>query len=78
MRQSKITPEQTELDKAKLPELMEERLTHNAGFLYSARKIKTFDHTPEEREALFQELWDMASLYPTQSTISVGHVVLQC
>ena len=62
MRQAKITPEQAELDKAKLPELMKERLTHYAGFLYSARHVKTFDHTPEEREALFQELWEMAGL----------------
>lgn len=65
MNQATITPEQAELDKANLPQVFRDRLTHHAGFLYSSRQIKTFDHTPEERQALFEELWEMVKLSKT-------------
>jgi hypothetical protein len=59
MRQAKLTPEQQELDKAKYPEMFKERLAHYAGFMYSSQPFTTYSHTPEEREAFFEELWQM-------------------
>ncbi len=60
MRQAKVTPEQALADLKDLPGTMERRLTIYSGFLYETQRgINTFDHTPEEREAFYQRLWDM-------------------
>jgi cation diffusion facilitator CzcD-associated flavoprotein CzcO len=59
MRQSSLTAEQQEVDKEKYPEMFKERLTHYAGFMYSSRPFTTYSHTPEEREAFFEQLWQM-------------------
>lgn len=59
MRQEKLTVEEQEKDKIAYPDVFKERLTHYAGFMYSSQSFKTFDHTPEEREAFFEELWNM-------------------
>ena len=61
MRQAPLTAEQQELDKAKYPEIFKERLTHHAGFMYSSQKFSTYSHSPEEREAFFEELWRMVT-----------------
>jgi cation diffusion facilitator CzcD-associated flavoprotein CzcO len=63
MRQAKLSPEEQEVDKAKYPEIFKERLTHYAGFLYSSRPFTTYSHTPEEREAFFEELWQMVIVH---------------
>jgi cation diffusion facilitator CzcD-associated flavoprotein CzcO len=61
MNQAKLTVEEQERHKVDYPAIFKERLTHDAGFMYS-RNILTFSHTPEEREALFEELWRLVGL----------------
>jgi cation diffusion facilitator CzcD-associated flavoprotein CzcO len=62
MNQKKISPEEDEDMKKILGEVFQERLTHDAGFMYSARKnMRAFDHSPEEREAFLEELWNLVS-----------------
>ena len=58
MNQATIDPEQAKKDLSDLPALMDERLTHEAGFLFSSQPIKAFDHTAEEREVFFEDLWN--------------------
>lgn len=41
-----------------LIEIYRHRLTTFAGFPFDFSKTKTMEHTPEEREAFFQDLWD--------------------
>lgn len=59
MKQEKISVEQQEKDKENYPEIFKERLEHYAGFMYSSQDVKTFSHSPEEREAWFEKLWQM-------------------
>lgn len=59
MRQTQISPERAERDMAELPGIMNSRYNQIAGFLYQAQPIQTFDHSPDEREAFFQKLWDI-------------------
>ena len=42
------------------PEMLTLRERCFAGFTYDFSEIDTFDHTPEEREAFFEELWKKA------------------
>lgn len=59
MRQKKISQEESEEMKAKLNEVFQERLRHDSGFLYDLRKdLKTLDHSPEEIESFFEDLWE--------------------
>ena len=59
MRQKKISREEDAEMKAQLADVFKERLTHEAGYLYSPRKeLKTLDHSAEEIESLFEELWE--------------------
>lgn len=63
MRQKGITKEEEVAMKKKMGEVLKERLAHEAGFLYSNRKdLKTFDHSAEEREKFFEELWEMVGV----------------
>ncbi|OCK74929.1 FAD/NAD(P)-binding domain-containing protein [Lepidopterella palustris CBS 459.81] len=58
MVQRPLTVEEQEQDKANYPEIFKERLTHDAGFLHSSRRnLLTFSHTPEQRDAFYEELW---------------------
>ncbi|KAF1966559.1 FAD/NAD(P)-binding domain-containing protein [Bimuria novae-zelandiae CBS 107.79] len=60
MRQKTISKEEDAEMKANLGEMFQERLTHDGGFLYSPRTdLKTFDHSAEEIERFFEELWEM-------------------
>jgi cation diffusion facilitator CzcD-associated flavoprotein CzcO len=60
MRQASLTPEEVVRDLEGMDAQMDKRYSTFAGFLYeSQRELKTFDHTPEQREAHFQKLWDM-------------------
>jgi len=60
MRQAKVSPEQARTDIDNIPNIFQKSRATYAGFLYETqRDINTFDHTPEEREAFFQHLWDL-------------------
>ena len=59
MRQAKVSPERAEKDLATLGDTLKNRLSTFAGFLYERQTINTFDHTPEEREAFFEGLWNL-------------------
>lgn len=61
MRQIFLTPEQQENDKKNYPELFKERWNNYNGFLYQPRPELMFDQTPEERQELFEMLWNMVS-----------------
>ncbi|KAF2000009.1 FAD/NAD(P)-binding domain-containing protein [Amniculicola lignicola CBS 123094] len=45
-------------DKSRYPELFKHRMTTFAGFQYDFIKKRTFDDSPEEREAFFEERFD--------------------
>ncbi|OCK78384.1 FAD/NAD(P)-binding domain-containing protein [Lepidopterella palustris CBS 459.81] len=59
MNQAALSVKEQEKHKADYPAIFKERLTHDAGFMYSRRDILTFSHTPEQREAFYEELWKM-------------------
>lgn len=75
MRQKKITKEEDEEMKKKLPDAFKERLTHDAGFMYSVRKdLKTFDHSEEEREKFYEYLWQTVSRgFPFRHCMLIGN-----
>lgn len=63
MKQKKITKEEDEEMKTRLKDMFAERLTHDAGFMYSVRKdMKTFEHDAKAREEFFEMLWEMVRL----------------
>lgn len=60
MVQGKLTNEEQEerrKDKS-FPEIYKKRMTTFAGFPYDFIQRKTFDDTPEEREKVYEELWE--------------------
>lgn len=57
MRQRKLTAEEQEKAKKWYPELFDLRERCFGGFLYDFCERKTFEDTPEEREAFFEKLW---------------------
>ncbi|EXJ74895.1 uncharacterized protein A1O5_01591 [Cladophialophora psammophila CBS 110553] len=59
MRQKSLTPEQQTEDKTKYREWFNQRWNNYGGFLYQYRDSLTFDQTPEQRQALYEELWTM-------------------
>ncbi|EXJ71856.1 uncharacterized protein A1O5_04357 [Cladophialophora psammophila CBS 110553] len=54
-----LTPDQQAEDKLRYPEIFDNRWKTQGGFSYQPRKEKMLDATPEERDALFEELWKM-------------------
>lgn len=60
MGKKPLTAEAQEAHKAWYPRLFEMRERCFAGFLYDFAEKRTFDDTPEEREAFYQTLWDSA------------------
>lgn len=62
MNQVYMTKEEQKQLSAGLADRLEDRNKHYNGFLYQWRENLTFDHTPEEREELYYELWKMVSL----------------
>jgi cation diffusion facilitator CzcD-associated flavoprotein CzcO len=62
MRQRKLTKEEQDKDKETRAELYRYRMTTFAGFGYDFAEKNTFDDTPEEREAFFEELWQEVSV----------------
>lgn len=59
MRQASIEPEQAKKDIETLQDRMDNRLKFHAGFEYQSQVFDTFSHTPEEREAHFEQLWEI-------------------
>ncbi|KAK4544133.1 hypothetical protein LTR36_004631 [Oleoguttula mirabilis] len=57
MRLRKLTAEEQDSAKKWYPELFDLRERCFGGFLYSFCERKTFEDTPEEREAFFEKLW---------------------
>jgi len=61
MRQVAITAEEQAKDKVSYPDVFNQRWVNYAGFLYQFRPELMFDHTPEERQEMFNMLWNMVS-----------------
>jgi hypothetical protein len=59
MGQATVSSEQQAQDKLTYPEMFKRRLTTDAGFDYKNRGFPHSKHSEEEREALFEELWQM-------------------
>lgn len=57
MRQAKLDKETQEANKKNYPELYKKRMTTFSGFPYDFIKRNTMDDTPEQREAVYEELW---------------------
>jgi cation diffusion facilitator CzcD-associated flavoprotein CzcO len=55
MQQKEITQEEQEQRKAQYPEIYKDRMKTFAGFQYDFVERNTFDDTPEEREAFYEE-----------------------
>jgi len=66
MRQVSLTPEQQAKDKLNYPDVFNQRWVNYAGFLYQFRPELMFDHTPEERQEMFNMLWNMVRLLHTK------------
>lgn len=62
MNQVFLTKEEQEEDKKRYPELFEQRWQNYNGFLYQYRPEMMLDYTPEERQELFDMLWNMVSV----------------
>ncbi|KAL1985623.1 hypothetical protein VTN96DRAFT_7603 [Rasamsonia emersonii] len=58
MRQAKVTAEEQNARKSTYPEFFANRLKTFAGFRYDFVPKKTFDDSPEEREAFYEQLWE--------------------
>lgn len=58
MRRRTLTVEDQERDKRLYPELFHLRETSFAGFHYDWYEKNTFDDTPEERQALYEHVWE--------------------
>ena len=59
MRQVHLTKEEQEKHKLDYPAVFDERWNNYNGFLYQFRPTKMHEHTPEQRQALYNELWAM-------------------
>lgn len=75
MRQVKLTPEGQMKDKRNYPAIFKERWNNFNGFLYQYRPMKMSDHTPEQRDDLFEELWQMVSSISFQDR---SHASINC
>ncbi|KAF7561485.1 hypothetical protein G7046_g2663 [Stylonectria norvegica] len=58
MRRRVLTPEEQDRGKKWYPELFRYREKNFAGFIYDWYPKNTFDDTPEDREKLYQRVWD--------------------
>jgi cation diffusion facilitator CzcD-associated flavoprotein CzcO len=61
MGQGTISTEEQAKDKQTYPEMFKHRLTTDAGFHYKNRGFPHSKHSEKEREALFEELWELVS-----------------
>jgi cation diffusion facilitator CzcD-associated flavoprotein CzcO len=60
-----LTPEQQARDKVSFPELYRKRQTTFGGFGYQFQEKRMLDATPEERQAMFEKLWDLVGTRPS-------------
>lgn len=58
MRQGKLSREEQDKNKKHYEDVYKHRMTTFAGFQYDFVQRNTFDDSPEEREKLFEGLWD--------------------
>lgn len=58
LNQVALTEAMQQEQKAGYPAKFVERLLSKGGYDFSPEDINTFDHTPEERKAFYQERWD--------------------
>ncbi|RTE80805.1 hypothetical protein BHE90_004683 [Fusarium euwallaceae] len=58
LNQVALTEAMQQEQKAGYPAKFAERLQSKGGYDFSPEDINTFDHTPEERKAFYQERWD--------------------
>jgi cation diffusion facilitator CzcD-associated flavoprotein CzcO len=65
MQQAAVSWEQQAKDKLSYTEMFKERLTTDGGFGYSNRGFPHSNHNEEEREALFEELWQLVNSLPS-------------
>ena len=73
MQLEKITKEEDEKLKSDLAGAFKERLTYDAGFMYTARRnLKVFDHSGE-REKFFEELWGVLLLVSCKQLLSAPY-----
>ena len=61
MKQATLTPEIQNRDRTSWPGIFAGRLVTPGGYDDAPADINTFDHTPEEREAFFEERWNKGS-----------------
>lgn len=62
MQQKKITEDEDTEMKKSMAEVLEISRRTNAGFAFDSQKdLNTFDHSAEEREAFFEDLWMQVS-----------------
>lgn len=59
MRQAKIPIEQIEADRSKMGDMLKKRLESPGGFHWTGLDKPIRDFTPEERERMFEEMWQM-------------------
>lgn len=70
MRQRLLSVLEQQKDKRGYPDMFQYRLTTPGGYSYGDRGIPHSAHSPEERTALFEELWEMvSSICPKQSSL---------
>lgn len=58
MRQRKVSKEEQDANKKDYPQLYKDRMKTFAGFSYDFIKRKTMDDSPEEREKVYEKLWE--------------------
>lgn len=58
MGRREMSKEEQDALKPSYPEIFDLRERCFAGFTYDFSENNTFDHTPQQREAFFQQLWD--------------------
>ena len=58
MRQRKVSKEELSANKVNYPQIFKDRMKTFAGFAYDFMDKNTFDDSKEEREKIYEDLWD--------------------
>lgn len=61
MKQKFLTAEQQARDKEDYDAIFRARLSTHGGFCFQPRPGKMLEATPEERNIMFEKLWEMVS-----------------
>lgn len=78
INQKVLTPEEQSKHKLKYPEWFQQRNHTLGGFSYGPRETLTFDYTPEERLAFYEELWNMVGQIKQFTTLFMSHTPFCC